>query len=138
MHVVSACVHDTDIRPAIVLGPDDAGVRQAGALGHGQGVELGSQHHRRTRTVFQYANYSRTANPGGHVIPELTKSGRQLGRGLLLVVRELWMLMEIPIQCVGLRVDAFDFYRNAGAALRAALSGNQQRQCTRQEATFHR
>ena len=108
MHVVTAGVHDADFASRIVLGVDFAGVGQACLFLYRKPVEFGTQHDGRPGAVFQNGNDSCSADVFGDRVAEVAQAASQLLRSLGLVGRELWILMEIQIESVGVGIDLFD------------------------------
>ena len=82
---MAAGVGDRDVLAGVVGGPRRAGVRQAGVLGHGQGVDVGAQQHGRPVAVGQRGDDAGAADAPGHVVAQrLQTVGHDAGRPVLL------------------------------------------------------
>ena len=86
-----------------------AGVGEAGFFFHGKRVEFSSEKDRRAAAVFQYGDDARAANMLGDIVSSCTQAGRELGRGLGFVPRELWVFVEIEIERVSVRINSVYF-----------------------------
>ena len=86
MDVVTARVHDTDFRAAVVFGSYGARVRKPGLFLDGQCVELGAEHDHGSVAVLQHADDAGAADPSRDLVPELAEARREL-RGRACLVR---------------------------------------------------
>ncbi len=104
VQVVAAGVHHACLAPIRVYCLYGTGVVQSGLLFHRQGVHVAADQHPGARTVFQHGHHAKGlrsvfvfAHMLGYRVTQLAQLGSHKGRGLLLVLRELGIAMQMLI-----------------------------------------
>ena len=102
--VVTAGVHDADILALSVDGADSRGVVEAGLFFDGERVHVGANEETRAGAVLEHSNDAEClgsifvfADAFGDGIAEFAKFAGEEGGGLLFVVRELGIAVEVLV-----------------------------------------
>jgi hypothetical protein len=108
VHVVTAGVRHRHLVAVGVGSRDRAGIGQAGRLPYGQGIHVRPQQHRRALSVAQHSHHARSADAGVDLIAALPEPVADLRGGLPLLVRQLRVLMQIPVESLLSRTHLLD------------------------------
>jgi hypothetical protein len=98
VRVVPACVHHRYIVAVLVGRTIGAGVWQPGRLLNRQRVHVGAHEHDRPFAVLQDSDHAGRADLLVHVVAVVAQQARHSGGRLDLLVAELWMPVQIPVE----------------------------------------
>ena len=114
VHVVAAGVHHRQLVALGVGGGHLAGVGQPGRLLHRQRVHVRPQQHSRARAVAQHPDHSGAAHPLVNGIAGSAQPLREQSRRPVLLVRELGVSVDVPVQLLLPRPDVGQTGQNPG------------------------
>ena len=98
MNVVAASVHHRYLVAVQIGGGDRAGVRQPGLFSDRQGVHVGPQQHGGSVTVVQHPDHAGAADTLVHLVAEAAEPRGHLGGGVVLLVRQLRVLVQVAVE----------------------------------------
>ena len=100
MDVVTAGVHDRNLKPVVVEGRGDARIVEPGQFLDRQGVHIDPYEYRRSGPILEHADNPEAAHLFGHFETKTPEFSCQTGRAFLLVIGKLRVLVQLDVKIV--------------------------------------